>query len=363
LDALTIDDYLLKAQDQTKAPSWVIESIRMSYKGEFGTETNEQSAMLLIQQIGTGLRRPFEVYGPKQDESQRIRGGNSKLIEALFAVLNQKKLKFFPSHTLVKIDYKGASGRHKVYVELRHNERKKTRNFDYVVLALPFTKLREVEGLEILKERGFLSPGKYQAIQEIGYGNILKIMLGMNGEPWRNNPRFPLPTNGSFRTDNPYLQNTWITSVGQTGTDSILTILVAGHEAKQPIDTIARECRKATVHLFQMSEDQLFNHRHSSHIWSEDEYVRGSYSAFRPGQYTTLRLWAGTPECEERLGFVGEHTDPELYGYMSGAVHSATKEAERILTRIHKTSSGSADSGPGAAPLPLPNEADALGSR
>ncbi len=153
----------------------------------------------------------------------------------------------------------------------------------------------------------------------------------MNGRPWENNPRFTTPANGSFRSDNPYLQNTWITSVGQNGEDSILTILVAGDQAKQPIGTIMRGCKAAAATLVGKPEAELFNHRHSSHLWPKDQFTKGSYSFMKPGQYMTARLEAGKPELEGRLGFAGEHTDPELYGYMSGAVRSARSEAKRVV--------------------------------
>lgn len=331
LDQMNIEDYLNRAHAALGIPYWVTESIKVAYKGEFGTAPCEQSALLLINQIGTGLKRPFEIYGPKQDESQRIRGGNHKLIEALQQACEKQGVKIFPGHQLTKIDYRDDLSKAPLYLELNHDGRKKTRHFEYVVSALPFTKLREVDGLDALAGRQLLNPLKLQTIRELGYGNIVKIMLGMNGHPWENNPRFSIPSNGSFRTGNPYLQNTWITSVGQKGEDSILTVLVAGNEAKQPVPVIVRECKKAAAELFDMSEETVFNHRHAFHVWPKDQFIRASYSAMKPGQYTTLRLAAGTPEVGGRMGFVGEHADPELYGYMSGAVRSATCEAERII--------------------------------
>lgn len=330
LDAMPMDRYLKTAQAATKAPDWVIDSIAAAYKGEFGTELSDQSALMLINQIGTGLKTPFSVYGYKQDESMRIKGGNHMLIKALGEKLKETGVEIKPGYKLTKLDYRDDIRKPSVYAEFDHEGRNKTLHFDYVVCSIPFTKLREVKGLSELKDRHLLSENKFKAIHELGYGNIVKIMLGMNGHPWENNPLFDVPANGSFRSDNPYLQNTWITSVGQQGQDSIITILVAGHEAKQPPATIIRECKKAVAELFGQDEDAIFNHRHATHIWPKDQFVRGSYSYYKPGQYTTVRLATGTSEIDGRLGFAGEHTDPELYGYMTGAVHSAIVEAKRI---------------------------------
>jgi len=220
-----------------------------------------------------------------------------------------------------------------VYTEFTHDERHKTRHFDYVVSALPFSKLREVSGLDELKNRKLLSEEKFAAIRELGYGNIVKVMLGLKGRPWERSSRLPCSSDGSFHSDNPYLQNGWITSIGQKGSEeeNILTVLVAGNEALSRIENLEAQIRKAYSDMLGLPEDAIFNHRHAEHDWSKHPFSKGSYSYFKPGQYTRFRTITGAPEMQEKLGFVGEHTDPELYGYMEGAVRSAEREAKRIM--------------------------------
>ncbi len=65
----------------------------------------------------------------------------------------------------------------------------------------------------------------------------------------------------------------------------------------------------------------------------------------KPGQYTTLQHCTGTPEANGRLGFAGEHADPELYGYMSGAVSSAVREAKRIAEHARERASDPPEQG------------------
>ena len=57
-----------------------------------------------------------------------------------------------------------------------------TATFDAVVLALPFTILRNVD----LDASLGLPDSKKQAIEQLGYGTNAKMMVGFNGRPWIN---------------------------------------------------------------------------------------------------------------------------------------------------------------------------------
>ncbi len=64
--------------------------------------------------------------------------------------------------------------------------------------------------------------------------------------------------------------------------------------------------------------------------WVDDEFARGSYSFWAPGQYTELRGAGGTPEGP--IHFCGEHTSLEYQGFMNGAVETGERVANEILT-------------------------------
>ncbi len=332
IDALSIDEYLTKAGPQTSTPDWVTGGIRLAYKGQYGMEPSQMSALQLINHIGVGSKMPFSVYGYKQDESRRIKGGNGLLIEKLTAKLHELGVEIKTGWHLDKLSYR-TTNPNAVYTEFTHHDKHKTLHFDYVVSALPFSKLRDVNGLDDLSKRGLISDEKLRAIRELGYGNIVKVMLGLKGRPWEHSTRLPCPSDGSFHSDNPYLQNGWVTSIGQKGSEeeNILTVLVAGNEALSRIDNLEARIRLAYSEMLGLPEEEIFNHRHAEHNWSNHPFSKGSYSYFKPGQYTQFRTITGTPEMHGRLGFVGEHTDPDLYGYMEGAVRSGEREAKRIL--------------------------------
>ena len=70
--------------------------------------------------------------------------------------------------------------------------------FDAVILALPFTKLRQVKGLEGLQ----LGDEKLKCIRELGYGTNAKILQGTTSRVWRSpDSGLPAPSNGTFYSD------------------------------------------------------------------------------------------------------------------------------------------------------------------
>ena len=92
--------------------------------------------------------------------------------------------------------------------------------FDTVVLALPFSTLREVE-----LDASLALPGwKVNAIQSLGYGTNAKMMLGFNGRPWLS-----LGGSGESYSDLPNHQLTWETNPSKTGANrGVLTDYASG---------------------------------------------------------------------------------------------------------------------------------------
>jgi monoamine oxidase len=59
----------------------------------------------------------------------------------------------------------------------------------------------------------------------------------------------------------------------------------------------------------------------------------GSYTCYRPGQYSTLADWVATPVGN--IFFAGEHTSVEFNGYMEGAVETGHRAAQEVWTKLH----------------------------
>ncbi len=193
LDALSLADYLKDFRGKTE--DWAIDLIAMAYTIEFGLDPTEQSSLNLIDVISADLKEHFEIFG-ESDEAFRIKGGSASLIEALVAACGKScDLRLGAELTAIARRDRG--------FELTFGE--KTEAFDAVVLAIPFTKLREVKGIDALG----LDPLKLRAIRELGYGNNMKLVCGAASRVWRTPATgLPYPSNGAFFSDLPF-QNVW----------------------------------------------------------------------------------------------------------------------------------------------------------
>ena len=67
--------------------------------------------------------------------------------------------------------------------------------------------------------------------------------------------------------------------------------------------------------------------RGASKCWDEDEWSRGDYAWFRPGQVTALMPHIAS--AEGRVHFAGEHTSA-WPGWMQGALDSGVRAAREI---------------------------------
>jgi monoamine oxidase len=198
--------------------------------------------------------------------------------------------------------------------------------FTRVICTVPFTMLRQVDGVRALA----LGRKKQEAIAQLGYGNNAKVMYGFTERWWRNPAvKLPASSNGSIFTDLP-LQCTWESSRGQAGASGILTNFLGGAGA-----------RPFNAERFDKFRDELdrvfpgvagkFDGKRAVMNWPEYKFTRGSYTCPLVGQYTTLLKVAGEPELDGRLIFAGEHTSGEFSGFMNGAVRSGNRAAKEIL--------------------------------
>src|SRR5690606_4569666 len=104
----------------------------------------------------------------------------------------------------------------------RGSERREV-SADYVVFALPFSALRQVD----LKDLA-LSADKRTVIAELGYGTNAKIMGAFTRRVWLEDH----DALGTVTSDEPY-QQCWDTSIGQPGESGLLTNFVGGKQGEQ----------------------------------------------------------------------------------------------------------------------------------
>ncbi len=133
-------------------------------------------------------------------------------------------------------------------------------------------------------------------------------------------------------TDLPY-QLCWETSRLQPEKTGILTNFTGGrHGLELGEGTQEEQAIKFTndlEHIFPGIAQKRMNFKQYRALWPTYEWTRGSYSCYRPGQWTAF----GGEEGRRvgNLHFAGEHTSESAAGFMEGGCESGERVAEEIL--------------------------------
>ena len=197
---------------------------------------------------------------------------------------------------------------------------------DQIVLAAPFTTLREVD-----LGRAGLSALKRRCIEELGMGTNAKVLM-----QFRHRPAHFHRWNGDETTDQPFL-DTWDTSLTQPGHDGLLTIysggaVGAGYHARRAHGPAPPQVVRDSLAAMERAVPGIsreFNGHAWLDDWVADPWVHGSYAAFLPGQYTR---YAGViARHEGGVHFAGEHTSDAYQGFLEGAVASGERCAREVL--------------------------------
>lgn len=317
-DQLSLAQYLTESGKGVE--KWVVDLLRVAYTIEYGRDADEQSSLNLIALLKADTSGGFQVFG-ESDESKRVKSGSSALPNALAKAI-EGKVRIHQQHRLVKIAQSGSN----MILSFEAGGGTKSVKFARVICTLPFTMLREVDGVRALA----LGRKKQEAIAQLGYGNNAKVMYGFTERWWRNPAvKLPAPSNGSIFTDLP-LQCTWESSRGQAGRSGILTNFLGGAGAKPFTTERFDKFRDELGRVFPGIAEK-FDGKRALMNWPEYKFTRGSYTCPLVGQYTTLLKVTGEPELDGRLVFAGEHTSGEFSGFMNGAVQSGNRAAKEIL--------------------------------
>jgi monoamine oxidase len=193
-------------------------------------------------------------------------------------------------------------------------------NYNIVVIAIPFTMLRNVD-LQIP-----LSPQKTMAINQLGYGTNAKLMAGFTNRHWATN----LGYQGYVFTDQS-LQLGWDSSQLQAGTAGGYTIFTGGNEGL----AMGNGSAQSQLNNYMPGLNAIFpgiqskfNGNVSRFHWPTHPFIMASYAAYRVGQWEAFAGAEG--EQEENIYFCGEHTSIDYQGYMNGAAETGRSVAEAI---------------------------------
>jgi monoamine oxidase len=296
IDGLTLKQ-LLGDLGASEGAIDLIEASQLGLSG-FGLDSISALDGVLTEAIASGA--PF----------YEITGGNDQLPKAF-----KKRLKkqFKKKSVVLRIEQDESS----VTVTYSRNGVTETITADRCICTLPFPVLKNIE----------VSPAfsveKLRAINELKLTPITRAFLQFRSRVWEQDRL------DGFGITDLSIQNTYSPTLTQPGNRGILAAYTGGQRALD-LGAMSENDRQDLV-LRRMGN--LFNGLNSqyesgtSQIWHEDQWAKGAFTYFEPGQITSLLPIAQRPEG--RIHFAGEHTSA-WHGWMNGALESGNRAAEEV---------------------------------
>lgn len=311
IDRMSIAQWL----DEAGAEGWFRKLLDVAYTTEYGLEIDQQSAWNFLMMIDSNPE-PFRVFGDS-DERFHVRGGNDQIPTALAQKLGDR----VQTGTRLEAISKAADGSFRCSV--RRGQTSETVSAQHVLLAIPFTLLRQVKIDVEMPEV------KRRAIQELGYGTNAKLMVGFSERLWRTSGG----SNGSLLSDLPF-QLAWEATRLQPGKPGVMVNFTGGeHGVAIGEGSAALQAERFAGDLERIfpgiAERRLGEVRFH---WPTFQYTRGSYAAYLPGQWTAF----GGAEGERvgNLHFAGEHCSGDFQGFMEGGCETGERAAAEILADL-----------------------------
>lgn len=268
-----------------------------------GGDSRELSALYVLRQFAL-LQNVSPFY--------KIHGGMDQLPRAMAKSLGPV-VRY--NAAVVRMDQRAGY----VRVDYAENARAKTIQASRVILAIPFSTLREIE------IRPPFSAPKARAIQELPYFPATRLLLQSRSSFWQE-----MGLSGSARTDQPPAE-IWDCTYDLAGTRGILGATVGGETGRALAGMTREQAVKFGADFVAKTFPKLRAHfeKGSVYRWALDPWSRGAFAVFHPGQMTSMMPDISRPEG--RVHFAGEHTSTWM-GWMEGALESGERAAREVLT-------------------------------
>jgi monoamine oxidase len=294
----------------------LIQSIQL----QSGGEPSESSAVGMIGFLGGS-----SVFdgGTGFDEKYHLVGGNDQLVSGMAAQLPAGTVQ--QGYQLIAVQ-QNSDGSYTCTFD--QNGRTVTVGADHLVLALPFSTLRNVD-----LSKANLSSLKMTAIQQQGMGQNAKLVTQLTTKTWP-----ALGFNGITNTGPQGYQTAWDGSVqlGANGSPALLVNFPGGDVARSTLTGAAHGPAPAAdvtwflsqiEHLYPGTTAAYNGLAYEDH-WSLDPWHLGAYHYYKIGQYTTIAGYEAVQEgC---IHFAGEHTDVD-----NMTLNAAVASGERVAGEIN----------------------------
>jgi monoamine oxidase len=264
---------------------------------DFGESIRQVSAYAALNHFTTIAQRKELPY--------KITGGNGKLAEALADKIGREKIK--TGYRVQKIE-QGDN----VKVTCTNGE---VFEADKLICSAPTQAIKNIEWMPKLPVY------KLDAINELQYSRICKTLFRFNNRFWKDE-------SFDMVTDTP-AHFIYHGTKSQQSAKGILIAYTVGDKA----DVFAKQNDAVKAGLIQQALQPAFGNikpgleKQFTHYWGDDEYLKGAYAVYRPGQWFRLRPVLQKPFMHTL--FAGEHL-ADLQASMEGAIQTGEAAAAII---------------------------------
>ncbi len=296
---------------------WLLRFFEVAMESEYAMRASEQSAVNLLVMLSV----PFEYSDHyhllgSYHEVFKFKGGSQRFIDALWKVTEQQVKLGWRLQKISKRDHQYAlsfdvSGKNEEVIA------------DYVVIAVPFTVIRDIE-------RDFrFADRKEKWIAEAGFRNAIKVAMGFTKRVWRE-----AGFQGYTFTD---VNETvfWDSSQMVPTEEGSLTFAGGGDSAVELLEKSYDEIRDKWLTgagTIYPGLTEAYNGKISKFPWNIYPYTKGSYTCYKPGQWSEFAGIEAEPF--ENIFFAGEHCSVKHQGFMNGAAETGRKAAEGIIEKL-----------------------------
>jgi monoamine oxidase len=340
LDHMSIHDWI-----ESRVPGGHTSSmgqlLDVAYNIEYGAVTPQQSSLNLLYLLGfSSIPGNFSVFG-KSDERYHLVGGNERLPRAVAAALPAGSIQL---NTALKGFVRNSDGT--FTLTLKNPIKTFTSVVDRVVMAIPFSILRNILNSKAAYRAAGFDSLKQTAISQLGYGQNAKLQLQFDSRLWNQSGPWGIG-NGNSYADTGY-QNTWDVTRAQDGATGILVDYTGGGV---PLASFGGDPADPNVvagfaKTFLSQIEPLFpgltaqwNGRATLDVPLSNPFLLGSYSYWKVGQYTLFSGYEKARQPDPVTGkchFAGEHCSQDFQGYMEGGASEGYRAATEILQDYKK---------------------------
>ncbi len=323
--------------DSMSVPEW-LDSTEIGSRSRFGRlmianavtenggDPGEMSALDLIEVTGHNARSSLSPI-PGDDERFHVLGGNDQIVTGMISQLPAGAVRTGWELVALRAN---ASRTSRLVFQTSAGTREV--DADLVVLALPFSTLRDVD----LSSSG-LSATKRRVIRSFGIGSNAKIHVELRHKSWP-----ALGYSGATYSDWDGFCCAWDDSValGANAAPALLLGFPGGRTGRVGITGAAHgeapgadvDWLLAQIELIYPGTRAAYDGRAYEDHWALDPWVHGAYSYCRVGQASSFGATAAA--TEGRVHFAGEHTSIANQGFLEGAVETGERAARQILARL-----------------------------